>query len=127
MVSGSTGTAFFDDRIPTDVSEHAGTLAFMTIVSCQMLYSLSFRHPRKSIFKAGLFGNKYLVGALLFGLGLQLLVLMVPPLREAFRLRPINGMDWLLVLGLGLIPLLIDETAKGIAIRRNKAMHTDER
>lgn len=64
----------------------------------------------------GIFTNKYLVGALALGIGLQLLVINVPLLQQAFRLQPLAAIDWVLVIALGLIPLFLNEMVK-IVIR----------
>ena len=108
----------FRDQIPEDIHSYARTMAFLTIIACQLFYSLSFRSESKSIFKVGIFSNKYLVFAIILGFGLQLLVLFVPVLRESFKLQIIGLNDWLKVLGFGLVPLFVNELFKLI---RNKA------
>ncbi|MBV2227424.1 MAG: cation-translocating P-type ATPase [Sphingobacterium mizutaii] len=108
----------FKDQIPEDIHSYARTMAFLTIIACQLFYSLSFRSESKSIFKVGIFSNKYLVFAIILGFALQLLVLFVPVLRESFKLQIIGLNDWLKVLGFGLVPLFVNELFKLI---RNKA------
>lgn len=102
----------FGDAIPEAVHGYSRTLGFLTIIACQLFYSFSFRHEYKSIFKIGFFSNKYLFGAVGLGLGLQLMVLYIPFMREAFKLQAIQMNDWFIVLGLGLVPLLADEVIK---------------
>lgn len=102
----------FKDSIPEDIHEYARTMAFLTIIACQLFYSLSFRHEYKSIFKVGIFSNKYLVFAIILGFALQLMVLFVPILRESFKLQVIGVYDWLKVIGLGLVPLFVNEMIK---------------
>lgn len=102
----------FANTIPDAVHEYSRTLAFLTIIACQLFYSFSFRHGYKSIFKVGFFSNKYLFGAVALGFGLQLLVLYVPFMSESFKLQAVGITDWLIVLGLGLVPLLADEVIK---------------
>ncbi|HMR19871.1 MAG TPA: cation-translocating P-type ATPase, partial [Sphingobacterium sp.] len=109
----------FEGDMPEKVSEYARTLAFLTIIACQLFYSFSFRHEYKSIFKVGFLSNKYLVVAVILGFGLQLLILYTPFMREAFRLQSVGFNDWLLVLGLGIVPLLGNEVAK--LVRRRTA------
>lgn len=108
----------FKDQIPEDIHSYARTMAFLTIIACQLFYSLSFRSENKSIFKVGIYSNKYLVFAIVLGFALQLLVLFVPVLRESFKLQIIGLNDWLKVLGFGLVPLFVNELFKLI---RNKA------
>lgn len=102
----------FMDTIPEDIHEYARTMAFLTIIACQLFYSLSFRHEYKSIFRVGIFSNKYLVFAIILGFALQLMVLFVPILRESFKLQVIGIYDWLKVIGLGLVPLFVNELIK---------------
>lgn len=109
----------FEGDIPNDAHEYARTLAFLTIISCQLFYSFSFRHDRKSIFQVGLFSNKYLIGAVVIGLGLQVLVLYIPILKEAFKLQSIGFKDWLMVLALGLVPLFANEVIKLFSRRKS--------
>lgn len=82
------------------------------LIMSQLFYSLALRSSYKCIFTIGLFSNKYLVAALVIGFGLQLLVLNVTPLQQAFRLQPLAAKDWILIVGLGLIPLIVNEMAK---------------
>ncbi len=102
----------FKDSIPEDIHEYSRTMAFLTIIACQLFYSLSFRHEYKSIFRVGIFSNRYLVFAIILGFALQLMVLFVPILRESFKLQVIGVYDWLKVIGLGLVPLFVNELIK---------------
>ncbi len=106
------GFSAFAADIPEEVHEYARTLAFLTIITCQLFYSFALRSEYKSIFKVGAFSNKYLVGAVIFGLVIQLMVLYIPFMKEAFKLQYLNLNDWLMVLGLGLIPLAANEILK---------------
>lgn len=110
------GYSPFDDSVPVKTLEYARTMAFIVLIMCQLFYSLALRSNYKSIFSLGIFTNKYLVGALVLGIGLQLLVINVTPLQQAFRLQPIAAIDWILVIALGLIPLFFNEIVK-IVIR----------
>lgn len=106
------GFSPFDNNIPDNVLEYARTMAFMTIIACQLFYSLTFRHPYLNIFKAGVFKNKYLTGAIVLGFAIQTLVLEIPVLQNAFKLQSLHWKGWLEVIGLGLIPLILNEVFK---------------
>jgi Ca2+-transporting ATPase len=106
------GYSPFDNSVPEGTLEYARTMAFIVLVMSQLFYSLALRSSYKSIFKLGLFTNKYLIGALVIGIGLQLLVLNVTPLQQAFRLQPLAPTDWILVIALGLIPSFFNELVK---------------
>jgi Ca2+-transporting ATPase len=106
------GYSPFDNEVPEDAVSYARTLAFMTIISCQLFYSLALRNSRKSIFTIGIFSNWYLVGAVVLGLALQLLVIAVPFMQEAFQLQMLDSRGWIMVLILGLVPLILSELYK---------------
>lgn len=102
----------FDREIPEDALEYARSLAFMTIISCQLFYSLALRSDIRSVFSVGIFSNKYLTGAILLGLALQLLVIAIPAMRDAFKLQMLDAKGWGMALALGLVPLVISELRK---------------
>lgn len=112
------GHSPFADNIPENVHQYARTLAFLTIIGCQLLYSFSFRHEYKSIFKVGFFSNKYLFGAVVLGLLLQMIVIYVPFMTEAFKLQAVGVNEWLGILALSAIPLLANEVVKVFARRK---------
>lgn len=95
---------------------HAQTLAFLTLSISQLFHAFNLRSREQSIFQVGLFSNPYLFGSVVFGLILQAGLVHIPTLNEWFHLQPISWKEWLFVLGLSLIPLLINEVTK--AIRR---------
>ncbi|WP_242917913.1 cation-translocating P-type ATPase [Pontibacter liquoris] len=114
------GFSPFDKAVPTNIVENARTMAFMTLVACQLYFSLAMRHPTKSIFQLGLFSNLYLLGALALGLLLQLLLVVVPFMQHAFKLRMLDLEGWAMVIFLGIVPLLLNEVIKIVLRARSK-------
>lgn len=112
------GYSPFDRSVPEEVIQYARTLAFITIISCQLFYSFNYRNEKKSIFSVGVFSNKYLLGAIFGGLALQLLVVMITPMRQAFKLQLIDSQAWMVVIIAGLVPLIFSEIYKLLANRR---------
>jgi len=112
------GYSPYSTNIPENVHEYARTMAFMSIVSCQLFYSLTFRHPVKSIFKMSIFSNKYLIGAIVIGLLLQLIVLAIPVMNNAFKLEMLNARGWMSVIIIGFIPIVFNEIVKAIMRKR---------
>jgi Ca2+-transporting ATPase len=106
------GYSPFDKQIPQHITEYARTMAFMVLVVCQLVYSLALRNERKSIFRIGLFSNKYLVGAILTGLALQLIVVGIPQLKTAFHLQMPDIRAWGVIIALGITPLVLNELFK---------------
>jgi len=110
----------YDTSVPADVLEYARTMAFMAIISCQLFYSLAFRNSKKSIFTIGVFSNKYLIGAIVLGLLLQLVVIGIPAMQNAFKLQMLDFRGWMMVIALGLVPLIFNELSK-LLLRANKS------
>jgi len=73
---------------------YARTMAFTTLVLFQLFNVLNARSDTASAFHR-LFQNPWLRGALLLSLALQMLVIYVPYLRQAFGTVALNLSDWL--------------------------------
>lgn len=99
-------------NIPDEAITYARTMAFVVIVASQLFFSLTMRNSSKSIFKIGLFTNKYLVGAIIAGFILQFGVISVPFLANAFKVHNLSIWDWDIVIGLALVPLIVNELIK---------------
>ncbi len=106
------GFSPFNHSAPQNTVEYARTLAFMVLVICQLFYSLAARNSSKSIFQIGVFSNKYLSGALVLGVLLQLLVIGIPVMQHAFHLQMLDPRGWLIAFSLGLVPLALNEFVK---------------
>ena len=106
------GYSPFEKQVPQNTIEYARTLAFMVLVVCQLVYSLALRNERKSIFSIGIFSNKYLVGAILAGLALQLVVVGIPVIQNAFHLQMPDIRAWGIIFALGFTPLVLNELIK---------------
>lgn len=106
------GYSPFDKSAPMNTVEYARTMAFMVLVMCQLFFSLSVRSGTKSIFQLGIFTNKYLIGAIILGVALQLIVIGIPAMQRAFHLQMLDFEGWLIAISLGLIPLVFNEIFK---------------
>jgi Ca2+-transporting ATPase len=58
------------------------------------------------------FKNLPLIGAILASAGLALIVLLIPPVRNAFSLTAMDGKHWLIVVLMSLIPILVVDIFK---------------
>ena len=114
------GFSPFDNQVPQNTIEYARTMAFMVLVVCQLFYSLALRNERKSIFSIGLFSNKYLVGAIVLGLALQLIVVGIPVIQTAFHLQMPDLRAWGIIFALGITPLVVNEFIKVFIRASNK-------
>ncbi len=68
-------------------------MAFTTLVLFQMFNVFNARSDVRSAF-AGLFSNRWLWGATLLSLLLQMAVVYLPPLQRAFGTVPLSLTDW---------------------------------
>ena len=92
----------------------ANTMAFATLVFCELTRAFAVRSERMSIFQIGLFSNKAMNKAFLVGLVLQLAVLLIPFLQPIFHITPLTGIEWICVVILSLLPLVISEITKAV-------------
>jgi Ca2+-transporting ATPase len=106
------GYSLVDKNIPEEVMTYARTMSFVVLAASQLFYSLTVRHGRKSIFQIGIFSNMYLIGAIVIGFILQLTVISVPFLANAFKVHNLSVRDWLIVIGFALVPLALNEIIK---------------
>jgi len=90
----------------------AETMAFVTLSLCELLRAYTVRSERASIFRLGIFSNRWMqitVGASLL---LMLLVVNVPFLQPVFNTHFLKPVEWLVVISLALIPALAEELTK---------------
>ncbi|MCI9549484.1 MAG: calcium-translocating P-type ATPase, PMCA-type [Oscillospiraceae bacterium] len=102
---------------PSLADATANTMAFATLTFCQLFHAFDVRSERQSIAHIGLTSNPAMNKAFLVGMALQLAVLLMPPLMNVFRVCALSGVEWLVVLGLSLTPLVVCEIEK--AVRRS--------
>ncbi|MCD6726587.1 MAG: cation-translocating P-type ATPase [Solirubrobacteraceae bacterium] len=93
-----------------DIDE-ARTMAFTTLVLAQLFNCFNARSDRASAFHH-LFTNRWLWGAIALSVVLQVLVVELPFLNEAFDTVPLRIGDWLICLGLASCVLWADELKK---------------
>jgi Ca2+-transporting ATPase len=104
------------------ISEHnlveARTQLFTAIVIMELANALNARSLKYTIFKVGVFKNKFLWIAILSSLGLQLMVLYIPALHGVFEVTYPELFDWFVAIGFTLIVFFSIEIGKYVASRR---------
>jgi Ca2+-transporting ATPase len=95
----------------------ARTQLFVSMVLVELAVAVSCRSLRYSVFRVGLFKNKFLWLAVLSSIGLQLLVLYVPQLHGVFGVIAPTIMDWIIAVTFTVITFLAIETGKLVARR----------
>jgi Ca2+-transporting ATPase len=98
----------------------AETMAFLTLSLCELFRAYTVRSERVSIFRLGVFSNKYMQYAVLLSITLLLLVINVPFLQPIFNTHFLSPREWLFVLGLSLIPAVSEEFTKLYLRSRDK-------
>ena len=98
----------------------ANTMAFATLVFCELTRAFAVRSEHLSVFQIGLLSNKTMNKAFLVGLVLQLAVLLIPFLQPIFHITALTAAEWLTVVGLSILPLLVSEVTKAIGRARNR-------
>ncbi|MDJ0530952.1 MAG: HAD-IC family P-type ATPase [Xenococcaceae cyanobacterium MO_207.B15] len=96
------------------ISPHASSIAFMSLVTGQLLHALSCRstQPLSTI---QLPPNHYLTFALGGSLTLQLICLVIPGLRNLLQVTPLNLLDGVVISNSALLPLLFNEGTKKVS------------
>jgi Ca2+-transporting ATPase len=95
------------------IGPHASTIAFMSLVTGQLLHAISCR-TSKPLSSVALPPNRYLTVALGGSLALQMTSLTIPGLRSLLKVTPINLLDGVVIASSALLPLVINEASKPI-------------
>lgn len=88
------------------------TMAFATLIFAQLMHVRNLHSNTRSSLAISPFKNKPLIVAILASAGLALFVLLIPPVRDAFRLTALDGKHWLAVAFMSLIPILVVDIFK---------------
>lgn len=96
------------------------SMAFVTLAMAQLFAALGFQSEHTSVFRMKAKKHPMLWLALGISTLLQVVVVLVPPLRTLFGLGVIPGMQWLEILGLCVLMLLFTELQKLIARLRHE-------
>ncbi|MCO6459594.1 MAG: cation-translocating P-type ATPase [Pirellulaceae bacterium] len=97
---------------PTETQlQYWRTIVFTVLTLSQMGNALAIRSSRDSLWRIGLLSNKYLLGAVLLTLGLQLAIIYTP-LNVVFDTQPLRGWDLLFCLALSTVVFWLVEAQK---------------
>ena len=93
--------------------EVARTMAFLSIGFLELIHSINVKNE-KSIFEAGLFENKYLVGSFVLGIFVQAIVVVVPAFAKVFEVVPLSLTQWIITIAISILPIPVIELQKKI-------------
>jgi Ca2+-transporting ATPase len=88
------------------------TMAFATLMFVQLVHVRNIHSTTKLSLATNPMNNKPLIGAILISAAMAVAVLLVPPIRDAFRLTAMDGKHWIIVLAMSLIPILVVDLFK---------------
>ena len=121
MMTGALGLFLWELGIGTSI-ETARTMAVNAIVAAEMFYLINSRYVFASVLnRAGLSGNRYALLAIAACIPLQLAFTHAPAMQNIFGSADLSALEWLKVLGAGLLVFCLAELEK-FAIRRTRLL-----
>ena len=87
-------------------------MAFATLMFAQLVHVRNLHSNEKSSFLFNPLRNKALIGAIFVSAMIGLIVLLVPPVREAFSLAVMDREHWIIVVLMALAPIPVVELFK---------------
>ncbi len=106
----SKGTFFFGESASS--LSGARTVAFATLILAELFRAYSARSEKQSVFKIGLFTNKFMNISVLGSIILLFAVIYIPKVNSVFDNVALNATAWLVILPLALIPFAVGEITK---------------
>jgi len=96
------------------------TMAFATLIFAQLMHVRNLHSNTRSSLAISPLKNKPLIAAIFASTGLALLVLLVPPIRDAFSLTAMDREHWIAVILMSLIPIVVVDIFKLLRINTTR-------
>jgi Ca2+-transporting ATPase len=106
---------------PEMVLTEAQTMVFITLVLAELVNAFNCRSDYLSLFKVGIWGNRFLILSVLVSLAMMVMVIEWDPLSRLFHTTPLRWQDWVLAAGLSLTLVPVVELTKWIVRRRGRS------
>ena len=90
----------------------AETMAFVTLSLAELFRAYTVRSERASLFSIGIFSNRYMQYAVGLSITLLLLVINIPFLQPIFNTHFLSLREWIVVVGLAILPAIAEEITK---------------
>lgn len=97
-------------------TKRAQTIAFMTLAFAQLFHLGNARSGQPLIGRARALSNPYAIGGLALSIALQLLAGYLAPLARVLGVVRLEAADWLLILSFALIPAVVGQAVKMVAV-----------
>ena len=88
------------------------TMAFSTLMFAELVHVRNLHSNSRSSFVTNPMHNKPLIAAIVVSALMALIVILVPPVRDAFKLVAMDGKHWIVVILMALSPLVVVELFK---------------
>ncbi|MGJ3247113.1 MAG: HAD-IC family P-type ATPase [Elainellaceae cyanobacterium] len=119
VISVSALAAYGYGLLRYGISQRSSTVIFMSLTIGQVLHTLSCRSQTQSFLGGNsLPRNPYVEWAIAGSLTLQILPLVVPPLRGLLKLEPIDPIDAAVIATFALLPLVVNESSKALQVNQ---------
>jgi Ca2+-transporting ATPase len=105
---------------PEMVLTEAQTMVFITLVLSELVNAFNCRSDYLSLFKVGVFRNRFLILAVLVSMGMMVAVIEWDPLSRLFHTTPLRWQDWMVAVGLSLTMIPIVELTKWLIRRKGR-------
>ena len=117
ILAGAFGLYEIDLLLGNSTAQ-ARTVAVNAIVMIEVLYLFNCRSLKQSMFRVGVFSNRWMIAGVVAMVLLQLLFTYAPFMNSLFLTAPTSLVDWVRVLGVSLLGYLIVELEKWIRRRK---------
>ncbi len=125
LITVCTVAAFlFGHHVRGNVAGAAVTMSFLTIGFAQLFHVFNSRKERGALRGREWLGNPFVLGAVVVTVGLQLAAVYVPALRLVLKTVPPTGVDWLVIAGCSLAPLIVGQAARRVADAQARRVRT---
>ncbi|WP_338932800.1 cation-transporting P-type ATPase [Streptomyces netropsis] len=118
----SAGIPYSAFTADNPVYREAITMTQAGIVVSQFFNALAVRTERQSVLRVGLFSNPRLLAAGTLGIGLMAAISYAPALQAVFHTAPLSAADWAVLVCLGFLLLVAEETRKWWLRRRESSV-----
>jgi Ca2+-transporting ATPase len=88
------------------------TMAFATLMFAQLVHVRNLHSKTRSSLAISPLKNIFLIAAILASTALALIVLLIPPVRDAFNLAELDSKHWIVVVLMSLIPIVVVDIFK---------------
>ena len=106
-----------------DILMISQTMAFCTLALSELFHMLGMTSIRKSFVHNFKSKNWLLWVSFVVGMALQVFVVLVPGVNSFFKCASLNITQWLIVLGLSVLPLVVHEIVALILFIKRVAKH----